>query len=412
MMETGGTGSTQKKMKMGCSTPDIISNLPCNVLEKILVCLTIQDAARTSVLSRKWRYRWTTLPQLVFNDQFCRGSVVRATTDRLMMTLYKVLLHHQGPLLKFTLSLAELKSCPEIDQFIYFVSKNGIRVFKLHIWKGVPYKLPSTLFSCLQLERLSLHSCVFKPPPGFKGFTRLVSLELSYVLIACDVLSSLISSCLLLERLKLRSSSTSLNYLGIFAPNLKYLSIEGLFRSICIRVHDDASVSVALKGSRNRLGFNEGEISNSVMLLRSLPVVEFLVLDYSFLQCMAANGVRERLPTTLNNLFSLQLHNISFGEPDEAFHSATAAIDPVVELYDLEGWSDVSVNKLYFVWMGEVSGTKVEMEFIRLLLAKSPILKTMHMKLKSKEVAERLRIVEEFTGFRRASAQAVITFSK
>ncbi|KAI8527409.1 hypothetical protein RHMOL_Rhmol12G0072800 [Rhododendron molle] len=331
-----------------------------------------------------------------------------------MKTIYKVLLLHQGPLLKFTLALAGLKSCLDIDQLIFFVSKNGIRVFKLHIQEGEPYKLPSTLFLCLQLEHLSLRSCVFKPPPRFKGFPRLVSLKLDNVLIASDILSSLISSCLLLERLELHSS-TSLNYLEIVAPNLKCLWFEGFFRAICIRMPLGAELTVALKGSRNQLGFNEGEISNSAMLLCSIPVVESLVLDYPYVKCMAASGIRERLPTTLNSLVYLHLQDVCFGEPDEistAFHSATAAIDPVVELFDLEGWSDVSLNELWFVWMVEVSGTKVEMEFIRLLLALSPMLETMDIKLKSKVVAERLRIVEELRGFRRASAQAIITFPK
>ncbi|KAE9445889.1 hypothetical protein C3L33_22208, partial [Rhododendron williamsianum] len=288
-------------MTMSCSTLDIISNLPCNVLEKILVCL---------------------------------------------MTIYKVLLLHQGPLplLKFTLSLADLESCLEIDQLIFFVSKNGIREFKHQIRKGEAYKLPSTLFLCLQLEHLNLRSCVFKPPPGFKGFTGLVSLKLYDVLIA------------------------------------------GLFRSICIRIPCVACVTVFMRGSRNRLGFNEGEISNSV--IRSLPVVTFLVLlDYSFVKCMAAGGLRERLPT-LNHLVSLQLHDsISFGEPD-----VVSAV-------------------LYFIRSSpnlQVLDIRVETEFIRLLLAKSPMLHTMHIELKSKVVAERSRILEELTGFRRASAQAVI----
>lgn len=147
---------------------------------------------------------------------------------------------------------------------------------------------------------------------------------------------------------------------------------------------------------------------------------------------MAASGVRERLPTTLNNLKDLRLHNICFGEPDEvsivlylircspnlkeisirAFHSATAAIDSVVELYHLQGWSGVSPNKLLYVLMEKVSGTKVEMEFIKLLLAKSPMLRTMDIKLKSKEVGEELRILKELIRFRRASADAVIAFPK
>lgn len=58
----------------------------------------------------------------------------------------------------------------------------------------------------------------------------------------------------------------------------------------------------------------------------------------------------------------------------------------------------------------EVSGTKTEMDFIKLLLAKSPKLLTMSIKLKSTEVAEELRIVKELTGFKRISPDAVITF--
>ncbi|KAI8527414.1 hypothetical protein RHMOL_Rhmol12G0073200 [Rhododendron molle] len=37
------------------STSDIVSDLPDNILEKILVLMPIQDAVRISVLSKKWR---------------------------------------------------------------------------------------------------------------------------------------------------------------------------------------------------------------------------------------------------------------------------------------------------------------------------------------------------------------------
>ncbi|KAI8527408.1 hypothetical protein RHMOL_Rhmol12G0072700 [Rhododendron molle] len=235
----------------------------------------------------------------------------------------------------------------------------------------------------------------------------LLSLELYQVVIAGDVLSSLVSSCPLLERLTF-TSSNSFDYLEIVAPKLKYFSCEGLFRSICVRMPHIADVTVVMKGSRNQLGFNEGERSNSVMLLRSIPMVEFLVLDYPYVKCLAARGVRERLPTTLNNLQDLLLHDICFGEPDEvsivlysircspnlqgisirAFHGATAAVDPVVELFDLQGWSKFSLKKLFFVLMEEVSGTDAEMEFIKLLLAKSPTLQSMRIKLKSMEVVK------------------------
>ncbi|KAH7835847.1 hypothetical protein Vadar_030449 [Vaccinium darrowii] len=111
-------------------------------------------------------------------------------------------------------------------------------------------------------------------------------------------------------------------------------------------------------------------------LVRSLPIVDFLALDYQYVRSLAARGVRERLPTTLNCLVYVQLYDICFEELDEPFHGATAAIDAVVEHFDLQGWSDVCLNKLLFVDMEKVSGTKAEMEFIKLLLAKSPRLHT------------------------------------
>ncbi|KAF7116888.1 hypothetical protein RHSIM_RhsimUnG0011700 [Rhododendron simsii] len=369
----------------GSTTLDIISNLPRNVLEEILMRLTIQDAGRTSVLSRKWRYIWTAFPELVFMEKFCKESLVRARSDRLMMTIYKVLLLHHGPILKFTLSLSNLTSCPEIDQLIVFLSNNGIREFTLHVQMGIePYKLASTLFSCQRLVRLNLSSCVFKPPSGFKGFTRLLLLALYEVSITGEVLSSLIPNCPLLESLTLHSS-TSFGYLEIVAPNLKYFWCEGRFRSICFRNTSNLTYYlIELKGLRNQLGFDEEEISNSVTLPCSIPMVEFLA----------------------KTAYTFRLSKL------QAFHSATASIDPVVELFDLRCWAEVSLHKFWWVWMEEVPGIQAEMEFIKPLLAKSPVLETMDIKLKPMQIAKELSIVKKFTGFQRASPHAVIKVNK
>ncbi|PON36446.1 F-box domain containing protein [Parasponia andersonii] len=46
---------------------DRISDLQENVTDKIISLLPIQYAVRTSLLSSKWRYKWTMLPELVFD---------------------------------------------------------------------------------------------------------------------------------------------------------------------------------------------------------------------------------------------------------------------------------------------------------------------------------------------------------
>ncbi|GMP58363.1 hypothetical protein CsSME_00022057 [Camellia sinensis var. sinensis] len=392
------------------STSDIISNLPESVKETILACLPIQDAVRTSVLSRKWRYTWTKLPQLVFDDTFC-SDLFSKTKDKLMTIIYQVLLFHHGPIPKFTLSLSGLKSCSEFDQLILFVSKRGIQELNLNIQNGEPYKLPSSLFSCLQLKILTLHSCIFNSPPEFKGFSRLLELELYEVVVTADILSRLISSSPLLERLSLQNS-TSIDCLEINAPNLRFLLCEIHAGSICLKnTVQLASVAIGLMASMDVEEFEVAETSKLVTLFGSLPVIEFLELDYYYLRYMSAGGVPKRLPTTLNNLKFLYLNQICFRQLNEILvflclirsspnlvkirilvHTDETADDvidnPVLKLLEKQDWSDVSLNQLRTVEMYDISIMRSELEFIKLLLAKSPMLETMIIKPDPVEVAD------------------------
>ncbi|XP_058193501.1 F-box/FBD/LRR-repeat protein At1g13570-like isoform X3 [Rhododendron vialii] len=376
MKKTSSSRMAPKKRNTCDSNSDIISHVPGNILEKILMCLPIQDLVRTSLLSRKWRYVWMKLPQLVFDTTFY-GVLDGRTHAELLMIIYQVLLLHHGPLTKFRLSLSELESCPQIDQLILFVSNNDIQDFTLCFWKGELYKLPSSLYLCSQLKHLNLRSCMLKPPSGFEGFTRLLSLVLKEVVIAEDVLSSLISSCPLLEELALYSS-TSLDSLEVNGPNLKKVRCDGHFRSICFtNTSRLANVEIYSKGVREDPFRSEEEISSSVMLLESVPVIESLGLDFCYVK---------------------------------AFTGATSASPTVLDFSEVHGCSDVSVNQLRRVDMKNISGTKPELEFIKLLLAKSPMLDTMLIELNSESVADELRIVKELTRLRRASPQAEMNF--
>ncbi|GMP58377.1 hypothetical protein CsSME_00022065 [Camellia sinensis var. sinensis] len=383
---------------------DIITHLPDDVKETILTCLPLQDAARTSILSRKWRYMWMRLPQLVFDDMFCRESI-RIEKNKLMMTIYQVLLLHCGPILKFTLSLSGLESCSEIDQLVLFVSDNIIQEFTLHIRKGARYKLPSSLFSCLQLKHLNLCYCMFKPPPEFEGFSSLLRLELCDVVITTDIFSSSISNCPLLEELTLEGCS-SLDCLEIDARNLMFLRCKSHVRSVCFKNAPLlAKVSILLAVQMNEKALKEGETSNMVMFFDSLPVIQFLEINYYYVRYMAAGGISKRLPITLSHLTILVLYGICLGEPDEVYN------DDPVELLEAQDWSDVSSNQLREVEMKNMSGTRCELEFIKLLLAKSPMLETVLIEPNlDKDVDKGLRILKELTRFRRLSPQAEITY--
>ncbi|XP_059650292.1 F-box/FBD/LRR-repeat protein At1g13570-like [Cornus florida] len=356
--------------------------------------LPLRDAVRTSILSKKWRFYWLKLPQLVFDDTLIRDSKKNKISiqSKLHKTIYQVLLHHRGPIVKFTLSISELESCVWIYELIVlFLLRNCIRELTLYIQRGNSYRLPPALFSCPQLRELKLSNCIIEPPPTFNGFSRIRSLEFHSVYFAYGVLRRLVSSCPQLEQLKI-GRNIDCGFLEIDAPNLKFLSINARFGSIHFKnVPLLAVVSITSNYDQRR------EKSAMIEVFRSLPVIETLQLGHRFVKFLTVGYVPEKLPFTLDHLKVLQLKFIRFGEiadvsfalclikssPNLKFfdievftskYDATGVTEPVLEFLEMQDYSDISLNQLQELKMQFISGTRPELEFLKLILATSPLL--------------------------------------
>lgn len=263
--------------------PDLISDLPQSILESILTRLPIRDAVRTSILSSKWRYRWTTLTHLVFDDKCIRMCSDRPVVENCMVNfITRALFLHQGPIHKFQLSTSYLQCCPDIDQWILFLSRSDIKELVLELGEGEWFRVPSCLFNCKKLTCLELFRCEFDPPPTFKGFLCLRSLSLHQVLVAPEVIESLISSCPLLESLALSYfDSLALN---ICAPNLKCLCLEGEFTDICLEntpLLVVMSVSMYMNDDIAEY-FEQSWSCNFIKFLGGVPLLERLVVHIYF----------------------------------------------------------------------------------------------------------------------------------
>lgn len=216
--------------KFDCTKEDLISELPQNIKEIILCILPIRDAVRTAILSRKWRKCWTTIPHLIFDDQFldsvwdklkqCHDQELKAL--KFVSVINKVILLHDGPILEFSLSFPQdldhdTRVIHEyIDQWIPLLSRNGVKQLTIEDYAS---RYPTAHnFSSLNLTRLRLVAVWFPYTPAFGRLACLTNLELIEVAIS----EQCIFDCPVLQKLIL------VNCEGFFhtnfrAPNLKCL---------------------------------------------------------------------------------------------------------------------------------------------------------------------------------------------
>ncbi|KAL2504140.1 F-box/fbd/LRR-repeat protein [Abeliophyllum distichum] len=407
---------------------DKISNLPGHIIDKILSSLPLRDAVRTSVLSSKWRFKWVTLPHLVFENQ----SVLISTQDqtliknKLLSIIDHVLLLHTGPIHKFKLSHRDLQGVSDVDRWILFLSRGSVKEFILEIWKGHRYKLPSSLYSFQKLIHLELFNCLLKPPYIFNGFKSLKSLDLQHITMDQDAFEDMVSNCPLLERLTLMNFD-GFTRLKIHAPNLLFFDVGGVFEEVGFQdTINLAIVSIGLyanPGSDWNLAF--GSTGNLINLFANLPRIQRLEVQNFFLKYLAAGGVPVKLPTPCIDLTFLSIR-VNFNDLEENL-AALCLLRSSPNLQELEllarsdehatmrsvmntveNYQSFPLNELRLVKIVGIFGIRKELSFVKFLLANSPVLG--RMTIKPAPVVGGMEMAKELLRFRRASAQAEIVY--
>ncbi|KAL4586532.1 hypothetical protein LXL04_011168 [Taraxacum kok-saghyz] len=346
---------------------DRISALPQDTIEKILTLMPIRDATRTSILSRKWRYSWTTMPKLVFNDTMVVSSGNRKL-DRYKFVngILQVLLLHRGPILEL-INLSVYNNFREIDQIILHLSRsNNIKKFTLNIRRTDSiYVLPCALSSLQQLEHLDLSNCKIELPLMNKGFNRLKSLTVCKV----NISQGFLTNCPLLEKFT------------------------------WIRVFDDIKLT-------------EREF---VSLFKSLPSIQFVHISRLCIEHLAAGSMPHKPPVTLPHLRTLVL-SLCFLELSSAVwvisnspnlekirlkmcseHDLQCSPPIFNKVLDPEDYSGLTLDHLKELKIIGFHNYDIEMEFVKLIMAKSPVLKKTRIDLNSKvSVDEENKMLRDF----------------
>ncbi|MFS8021655.1 putative F-box domain, FBD domain, F-box-like domain superfamily protein [Helianthus anomalus] len=387
-----GVMSNNSKMEVQDLPLETTSSLPPNIIQTILTLMPMRDAFRTSILSNNWRNQCLNIPKLRFDDAVFQGPSCKNGSMRwkLLYIVYPILLLHQGPILEFSLCISQLISCCEIDQIILHLSRIAtLKKLTLCIESGDDHKLLPAFFNLQQLTVLKLQKCVFQPPVTFKGFSRLVSLSFNNVSITAEVFLRFISNC----------------------PRLKDLTLIGDEKHLMGRWNSDF-----------------------VELFECLPLVERLCMSWYPIKCFATGVIPQKLPTSLVHLKYLHLTGLSFAREIDV-HSvlllvtSSPNIDTIIlkmqynpneavsqtamNLIDQQGYSNVILDHLRVLTISNFASMKTGMDFVKLVLAKSPMLKMVDIVIdKRVDINGEVKMLKELVQYPRVSAKAEIRFER
>ena len=206
----------------------MISSMPDIVINNILDRLPIQEAVRTCILSKDWKYKWKILSQLVFDEEF-NGFLQVTKNERDCGRIISSLMHHlKGSIKKFVLCIDDkcvsVMDAEEINKWIIYLTENGLKQLTIKNRGERPLRLTSHIFSYLELTQLELQNCELPPGTDFRGFPNLLGLNLDSVDIETLKCGEFLTRCPNLERLDYSSWNYNINETAIAKlVNLKKL---------------------------------------------------------------------------------------------------------------------------------------------------------------------------------------------
>ncbi|XP_026428083.1 F-box/LRR-repeat protein At4g14103-like [Papaver somniferum] len=211
---------------------DRISNLPESLLYHILSFLGIKNCARTSVLSKRWNYIWTTVTTLHFWNLVINSIPTSSEADKFMDfvdgTLHR---HNSSNVDKFVLSCNHQLNQSQLHCWISTVIRGNVKELNLHLRQEhpqeYPFSIPLSLFTCASLVSLELHIQPNICLPKYISFPRLKCLKLHLFYFTDESWNEeLFSNSRVLEELILDQCSVSMSSFCISIPTLKILKID------------------------------------------------------------------------------------------------------------------------------------------------------------------------------------------
>ncbi|XP_010483110.1 PREDICTED: probable FBD-associated F-box protein At1g32375 [Camelina sativa] len=217
---------------------DRLSQLPDELLLRILSLLPAKDVVVTMVLSKRWQFLWMFVPKLVYDD-----SYQDIDYGRFSRFVDRCLILHKAPVLEtLHFKLGQLCDGEDIHVWIRAANKCSVRELIIEIdtsFSASPAILPRSFYTeSSMLVSLSLNNVILLDVYYSVSFPSLKTLGLLAVKYpGNEFVNSLLSNCHVLEDLGVEQcADDNVNIFTVKVPSLKSLALH----SSDDRVEDDA----------------------------------------------------------------------------------------------------------------------------------------------------------------------------
>ncbi|CAL1362205.1 unnamed protein product [Linum trigynum] len=201
------------QLKDGCSA-DQISALPEVILAEILSLLTLKEAARTSVLSKRWIDLWKCVTDLDFDaskarhairgedEVGCDMNLLAKERNKYIKWVNQVLERHKGPKvksfrIKFNLNSEQSNPDCDIDRWAVFAISKRVKRMEVDLDRYCDVNVNAK--GCCVLSEPCFN--YIRTAEGLSNIRFLQSLILRYVNMRSEILEHFLCNCPLLEKL-------------------------------------------------------------------------------------------------------------------------------------------------------------------------------------------------------------------
>ena len=176
---------SKKQKALDYDGEDIISNLHDSILSHILSFLPTKEAARTSLLSKRWRYFWTYVTTLEFHDESQYKFHAAITVKQKFLQLVNWILRQQiltSSIRSFTLRLSNSEvfyPSGYFNDLICCVLNQKVQKLCIKHTRGSVQVFPCAVFNCRSLIELDIDMPARLRLPSSNCLTNLRVLRLS-----------------------------------------------------------------------------------------------------------------------------------------------------------------------------------------------------------------------------------------